>query len=175
MLQFGRWQDGYAWFSDLNSSVFRLHCKVNFFTECLVIEEKHTPSCPWGFSASQEMWTLLSITYVWVGPAPRISPRALYHCVTQLLTCPQGAAQTPWLLSATCVHLTLVDTSVFFFWVTSVCGDPEPHFQALLSLDSSGCVYADLQLGSGQLRSCECFHCRPTHTAYAHDEVAPRH
>lgn len=59
------------------------------------------------------MWTLLSITYVWVGPNPRISPRALYLCVTQLLTCPQGAAQTPWLLSATCVHLTPADISVF--------------------------------------------------------------
>lgn len=31
------------------------------------------------------------------------------HCIT----CPKGAAQTPWLLSATCVHLTLANTSVF--------------------------------------------------------------
>lgn len=29
------------------------------------------------------------------------------------ITCPKGVAQTPWLLSATFVHLTLANTSVF--------------------------------------------------------------
>lgn len=150
--------------------MLKLHCRVNFFAECLVTEGKTHAFMSLGILCKSGNVDLTEYHVCLGRPQPQnISTSAVSLCNTAPHLSPGGGTDTVATFGYLCPpnpgrHISLPSESL-----------SEGRLMALLSLDSSGCVYADLYLVSGQLRSCECFHCRPTHNAYAHDEVAPRH